>query len=257
MEILKPLRSQLKLWEKLDKASFRREKGLFLAEGLKVVRELLKSAWKTRALLILSGREDHCTKILSATSGEVDIYLLSEKEWHRLSQDQNPEGIIAVASVPAMPSTDNLPAMQRDRLLLLHEINNPNNLGALLRTADWFGFRTVVLSAGSVDFTHAKVVRTAMGSLFHLTVIANVDFTQILPMLRKSCKVVGSDVRNGVIPHPCTERTALLFGSESHGLPQHLIEMTDECWCIPGGGEAESLSLPQAAAVMMYACTTK
>lgn len=257
MEILKPLRSQLKLWEKLEQASFRREQGLFLAEGFKVATELLKSAWKTRALLILSGREDHCSKILPAGSGAVDVYRLSESQWHRLSQDKNPEGIIAVASVPAMPSLDDLPAMQRDRLLLLHEINNPNNLGALLRTADWFGFRTVLLSAGSVDFTHAKVVRTAMGSLFHLTVMANVDFALILPLLRKSCKVVGSDVRTGVMPHPCTGRTALLFGSESHGLPRHLIEMTDECWNIPGAGEAESLSLPQAAAVMMYACTTK
>jgi RNA methyltransferase, TrmH family len=226
-----------------------------LAEGVKVVRELLKSTWKTRALLILSGREDDYMRILPADSSEVDIYRLSEKEWHRLSQDKNSEGIIAVASIPAMPSLDDLTAVQCNHLLLLHEINNPNNLGALLRTADWFGFRTVLLSAGSVDFTHAKVVRTAMGGLFHLTVLANVDFTLILPMLRKSFNVVGSDARTGVIPHPCIGRTALLFGSESHGLPRHLNEMTDECWCIPGEGEAESLSLPQAAAVMMYACT--
>lgn len=256
MKLLKPTNTQLKLWVSLAKPKRREMEKLFLAEGLKVVAELLKSAWKMKALLILSGREDHCTEILSANTGEVDVYRLSEKEWRRLSQDKNPEGIIAVASVPAMPSMDDLPAVQHDRLLLLHEINNPNNLGALLRTADWFGFRTVLLSAGSVDFTHAKVVRTAMGSLFHLTVIADVDFSLILPMLRKSCKVIGSDVRTGIIPHPCTGRTTLLFGSESHGLPQHLIEMTDECWCIPGTGEAESLSLPQAAAVMMYACTT-
>ena len=228
-----------------------------MAEGVKVVQELLKSTWKTRALLVLSGSEDHCTNTLSAGLGEIDVYRLSEKEWRQLSQDKNPEGIIAVASVPAMPSIADLPAMQHDRFLLLHEINNPNNLGALLRTADWFGFRTVLLSAGSVDYTHAKVVRTAMGSLFHLTVVADLDFALILPMLRKSCRVVGSNVRGGVIPHTCTGKTALLFGSESHGLPQHLIDMTDECWCIPGTGEAESLSLPQAAAIMMYACAAR
>ena len=226
-----------------------------MAEGVKVVQELLKSTWETRALLILSGSEDHCLNLLPADLRDVQVYRLNEMEWHRLSQDKNPEGIIAVASVPSMPSMADLPAMQRDHLLLLHEINNPNNLGALLRTADWFGFRTVLLSSGSVDYTHAKVVRTAMGSLFHLTVMADLDFTLILPMLRKVCKVVGSDVRDGVIPHSCIGRIALLFGNESHGLPQHLIDMTDECWCIPGAGKAESLSLPQAAAIMMYACT--
>jgi len=58
-----------------------------------------------------------------------------------------------------------------------------------------------------------------------------------------------------VIPHPCMKRTALLLGSESHGLPEDLLCMTDEQWRIPGTGETDSLSLPQAAAIMMYECT--
>ena len=257
MVLLKPSKSQLKLWMSLEQARVRKQENLFLAEGVKVVKELLQSAWKARALLILSGKEDHFADVASAVSGKIDVYRLSEKEWDRLSQDKNPEGIMAVVSIPAMPSIDDPPAIRRDRLLLLHEINNPNNLGALLRTADWFGFRTVLLSAGSVDYTHPKVVRTAMGSLFHLTLIANVDFPALLPGFKTSFRLVGSDVRNGVTPHSCTGKTALLLGSESHGLPQHLLDLTDERWRIPGVGDAESLSLPQAAAIMMYACTSK
>jgi TrmH family RNA methyltransferase len=139
-------------------------------------------------------------------------------------------------------------------LLLLYRVNNPNNLGALLRTADWFGFRTVLLSAGSVEAMNPKVVRTSMGSLFHLTVVEAVDFERFLPKLRGRFHVVGSDVRKGGPPHPCAVKTALLMGSESHGLPASLLAMIDEWWRIPGGGAAESLSLPQAAAIMMYAC---
>lgn len=255
MTLLKPSKLQLKLWMTLQQAKIRKRENLFLAEGAKVVVDLLKSAWEAKALLILSGKEDHFAKVVSAVSGKIDVYRLDEKEWNRLSQDKTPEGIMAVASVPAMPAGDDLQAVRSDRLLLLHGINNPNNLGALLRTADWFGFGTVLLSAGSVDYTHPKVVRTAMGSLFHLTLIADVDFAATLPELGKSFRLLGSDVRNGVLPHPCNGRTALLLGSESHGLPQHLLELADERWRIPGSSDAESLSLPQAAAVMMYACT--
>ncbi len=134
-------------------------------------------------------------------------------------------------------------------------MNNPNNLGALLRTADWFGFRTVLLSDGSCEATNPKVVRTSMGSLFHLTVVEDVDFEQLLPRLRGRFQVVGSEVREGISPHPCAAGTALLMGSESHGLPAELLALTDERWRIPGKGGVESLSLPQAAAIMMYECT--
>jgi TrmH family RNA methyltransferase len=255
MTLLKPSKSDLKLWVSLEQARVRKQEKLFLAEGAKVVKDLLQSDWKAKALLILSGKEEHFADVASAMSGEIDAYRLNEKEWHRLSQDKNPEGIMAVVSIPAMVSIDDPPAVRSDRLLLLHEINNPNNLGALLRTADWFGFKTVLLSAGSVDYTHSKVVRTAMGSIFHLTLIAGVDFATMLPGFKASFRLVGSDVRNGVTPHFCSGKTALLLGSESHGLPQHLLDLTDERWRIPGAGDAESLSLPQAAAIMMYACT--
>jgi len=257
MTLLKPSKSDLKLWVSLRQARIRKQERLFLAEGDKVVKDLLQSAWETKALLILSGQEDRFAETVSAVSGKIDLYRLEEKDWSRLSQDKTPEGIIAVASVPAMPAGDDLQAVRSDRLLLLHEINNPNNLGALLRTADWFGFKTVMLSFGSVDFTHPKVVRTAMGSLFHLTLIADVDFAAILPGFKASFRLVGSDVHSGVLPHPCAGRTALLMGSESHGLPQQLLDLADERWHIPGAGNAQSLSLPQAAAVMMYACTSK
>jgi TrmH family RNA methyltransferase len=257
MAFLKPSQMQLKLWAGLNEAKARRKERLFLAEGAKVVEDLLRSAWATKALLILSGREERFAPMIAEVAGRIDVYRLDERQWHRLSQDKGPEGIMAVASPAAMPSVDNLQAWVGDRLLLLHEINNPNNLGAILRTADWFGFRTILLDAGSVDYTHPKVVRTAMGCLFHLNLIADLDFVRVLPGLRTSFRLVGSDVRSGIAPHPCTGKTALLLGSESHGLPRRLLDLADEHWCIEGMGEAESLSLPQAAAVMMYACTMR
>jgi len=91
-----------------------------------------------------------------------------------------------------------------------------------------------------------------MGSLFHLAIAAGIDFRALLPEVRRCCLLIGSDVRTGRPPRHPGRRTALLLGSESHGLPEEYLEVVDERWHIPGAGEAESLSVPQAAAIMMY-----
>jgi len=248
-----PSKAQLKQWKKLSMAKCRRQEGLFLAEGGKVVGELLRSGRALEALLVREETLGRWEALLAGAPTGVGIYRLSAREWAALSQDAAPEGMMAVAVAMPPPDPARLPEEQGP-LLLLYRVNNPNNLGALLRTADWFGFRTVLLSAGSCEATNPKVVRTSMGSLFHLTVAEDLDFEQFLPLLRDRFRIVGSEALQGVAPHPCAAGTALLMGSESHGLPAPLLALTDERWRIPGGG-AESLSLPQAAAIMMYECT--
>lgn len=252
--IAKPAKQQLKGWEKLTLEKFRRREGLCLAEGGKVVGELLRSFWKTEALLISPEVSERREELLAGVPPGIPIYRLTSREWATLSQDPSPEGVMAVAAIP--PAADPACRLETEAgpLLLLYQVNNPNNLGALLRSAHWFGFRTVLISEGSCEATNPKVVRTSMGSLFHLTVIGHLDFEALLSAIRGRFRIVGSEVREGVAPHPCGPATALLMGSESHGLPASLLAMTDERWRIPGAGAAESLSLPQAAAVMMYEC---
>ncbi|MHB8907710.1 MAG: TrmH family RNA methyltransferase [Syntrophales bacterium] len=250
-----PQKGQLKQWGKLVKEKGRRQEGLFLAEGAKVVGELLRSGRALEALLVRGENPGRWEELLEGVPAGVGIYRLSAREWGALSQDTAPEGVMAVAVAVPPPDPARLPEVQGP-LLLLHQVNNPNNLGALLRTADWFGFRTVLLSAGSCEAMNPKVVRTSMGSLFHLTVAEDLDFEELLPRLRGRFRVVGSEAREGVPPHPSAAQTALLMGSESHGLPAPLLALADERWRIPGGG-AESLSLPQAAAIMMYECVRK
>lgn len=251
--IYRPSRSQFNLWKSLDKATVRRQEKLFLAEGGKVVSELLKSSWKVHALLVLEQKQARWEALLTGPADTATIYGLTEVQWDRLSQDTNPEGIMALAEPPASSGVDQLPG---GHIILAHRMNNPNNLGALIRTAHWFGLGTLLLSPGSVDFTNPKVVRTSMGSLFHLTVIPEVDLAGLIPSIKKSHLLVAGDAKKGVPPHPCPRPTALLLGSESHGLPENMLELADERWNIPGAGRAESLSLPQAAAIMMYAATS-
>jgi TrmH family RNA methyltransferase len=255
MKLLRPPKSQLKSWEKLSQTKYRRQEGLFMAEGHKVVQELLVSKWKTRAVLVMEGRRPQGDAFLSAVPEGIDVYGLSEREWNTLSQDKAPEGIMAVVAMPPRFDADKLLSHVSGHVLLLYQINNPSNLGAVMRTAHWFGIGTIVLSSGSADFTNPKIVRSAMGSLFHLRVIADVDFAEIVPRIKGLYFLVGSSIRKGIMPHACKQDTALLLGSESHGLPDALLRLTDEQWFIPGAGKSDSLSLPQAASIMMYECT--
>jgi TrmH family RNA methyltransferase len=250
-QITTPSLAQLKRWRKLTLEKYRRREGRFLAEGTKVVDELLRSGRPLGALLIRADKAEHWERLQGHVPSEVGIFSLSEREWVGLSQDPSPEGVMAVAVAPTAAEPVRLNA---GPLLLLQGVANPNNLGALLRTAHWFGFRTVLLGAGSCEAHHPKAVRTSMGSLFHLTVIEGVDFAALLPDLQGRFHIVGSAADSGAQPHPCGPATALLLGGESHGLPEALLALTHEQWRIPGGGP-ESLSLPQAAAIMMYECT--
>ncbi|MBE0558460.1 MAG: RNA methyltransferase, partial [Proteobacteria bacterium] len=228
-----PSKSQIKRWTKLTMEKYRRREGLFPAEGGKVVAELLRSGRPLEALLVHEEKIGRWEALVAGAPAGIAIYRLGVREWDALSQDGSPEGVMAVAAMTAAVDPESLPE-GAGPLLLLHEVNNPSNLGATLRTADWFGFRTVLIRAGSCEATNPKVVRTSMGSLFHLTLIEEVDFERLLPRLRGRFRVVGSDVREGIAPHSCAAGTALLMGSESRGLPAPLLEMTDEQWRIPG-----------------------
>jgi TrmH family RNA methyltransferase len=268
----KPSKSELARWQKLSMSKYRQRERLFLAEGCKVIGDLQKSRWQIEALLGMDGKDHIYSRFLgnpsvypdngkaipgggTAEGKAIPRYILSEKEWRKLSQDQAPEGVMAVVKMPAPGNW--LVRLQETpgNVLLIDGINNPNNLGAIMRTAHWFGFAMVFLSTGAVDWTHPKVVRTSMGSLFHLEIFNNLEFREILPIVRTTHLLIGSDVRHGVAPHRQKERTALLLGSESHGVPEEILETIDEQWHIAGAGRAESLSLPQAAAIMMYELT--
>jgi len=255
-DFLNPSQAQLKKWARLDDGKFRREEGIFIAEGVKVVEELLKSDWTVKAFLVMPEKIKFWRKILLSAAENIPVYQLKRPQWEKIGQDKEPEGIMALVEIKPAPKLSSWLTKHEACALILHEINNPLNLGALMRSALWFGFSGIVLSAGSVDYTNPKAVRASMGSIFHLTIIPEVQLTEALPEMKKSFYLIGSDVREGVPPHPVRENAALILGNESHGLPQTILKMTDENWCIPGG-KAQSLSLPQAAAIMMYECAKK
>jgi len=224
---------------------------------VKVVAEMFRAAWPVNALLVLPDKIKYWEKAIAAKPDDVPVYQLSEAQWKKVSQDKEPEGIMALASLPPQLSWAEAIKKGSGNALLIYEVNNPANLGALLRSAHWFGFTNIVLSTKSVDCTNPKTIRASMGSIFYLTISGNIDLMAALPEIKKTYFVIGSTARQGVVPRSTGKRTALLLGSESHGLPEKMLAFADEQWTIPGNDRADSLSLPQAAAILMYECTKK
>lgn len=253
--IRKPSKGQLKFWNKLGMAKYRREESAFLAEGAKVVQELFRSPWEAASVMVMEGHEGRWETILGSLPYRVDTYLLTEGEWRGITQDKEPEGIMAQVVLPDPLKAGVQTGAIDGHLLLTYAIRNPNNLGALLRTAHWFGIQTVMISRDSVDVTHPKVVRSSMGSLFHLNILDEMDFPALLSSLKDSHVIIGTNAAQGIYPHALPKPAALIMGNESHGLPASINAFADECWRVPGIGGAESLSLPQAAAVMIYELT--
>ena len=249
--------NQFKKWSKLADVKYRGEYGLFIAEGAKVVEELLKSDWQVEAVLVLPEKISHRERLVAQAQGKFPVYRLKSQEWKKLSQDKEPEGIMAIVRSRKMPPLSSWLQSSGGHLLIGHEISNPRNLGALMRSARWFGFTGMMLSRNSVDVLHPKAVRASMGSIFHLNILTDVDLQTVLSEIKKDFTLIGSDVRYGVAPHSTVKKAALLLGGESHGLPEDLLVLANERWRIPGDSEADSLSLPQAAAIMMYEMVKK
>ena len=133
--------NQLRKWSKLAEVKYRRDYGLFIAEGAKVVEELLKSDWQVEAVLLLPEKILHWERLFEQIKGKFPVYRLKIQEWKKLSQDKEPEGIIAIVRNRKMPSWSSWLQSAGEHVLIGHEISNPRNLGALMRSARWFGFK--------------------------------------------------------------------------------------------------------------------
>ncbi|MFN8395437.1 MAG: TrmH family RNA methyltransferase [Bacteroidia bacterium] len=229
----------------------RHQEGLFLAEGLKLTEELLASDYQVAAIVIREGTplppglvlpEDLCHQTDSDT-------------FQRLSTQVNPEGVLTVARIPGAPlclrdlSADATPP---GPALVLAAIQDPGNLGTIIRTSEWFGLGSVVLGPGTVDPFNPKVARSAMGSLFRtpLHLVADLKEWATIHAHEIWCADMDGEPLNEV---NLSERPYILLGNESLGVPAEVANIPGlRRVTIPRIGKAESLNAATAAAVFAW-----
>jgi TrmH family RNA methyltransferase len=241
-------KAQVKDIRALANVKGRQEQSAFLVEGDKLCREWLQAG---NSLKYIIGTDDwlKANGALVSRHPEATVIDASENELERISTQQSPNRALIVAAMPAPPR--NLPTNEWS--IVLDTIQDPGNLGAIIRIADWFGIGHIVCSPGCADYHNPKVVAAAMGG--HLRVQLHLA---ALPLFIASCAMpVIAATLNGTPLNqmPRQQAAALIIGNESRGIAPDVLQHTTASVTIPKRGGAESLNAAVAAGILVAALT--
>jgi RNA methyltransferase, TrmH family len=250
-------RAEAKLLQELERHAVREREGLFLAEGVRVVEELLASPLDTRFAAVSSSLEDTArgARLRERLHGLGLLRRLGPGELRRLSATKSSQGVIAVAGIPRR-RLDEVRPEGMGTFLLLDAVQDPGNVGTLVRTADALGVREVLRLPGTVDAWNPKVVRAAAGSLFRLPPI-DVELGEAAAWLReRGCALLGADAAGESIERVALPGcVALAVGNEGAGLSDGVRAAADGLVAVPTPGLADSLNVAAAAAILLYQIT--
>jgi RNA methyltransferase, TrmH family len=229
--------------KKLHQRKFREQFGCFLVEGEHLVQELQKAAVHDARL---RSSEIYLTREYAHWTSELPIHVLNARHMAQLSETRSPQGIAAVAPLLAAPA-------QRpgERAIYLHEIQDPGNLGTILRSLAWFGRFRCLLSPNSVDVHNGKSVRASMGAIFHVPVELDVPL-QALP--GRFGRIASLDLQGKPISAAeFRDFDCYIYGNEARGLPREALSgMNATPFTIAGTGAIESLNVATTVTICQY-----
>lgn len=229
--------------KKLHQKKFREESGCFLLEGEHLVQELQKAAVHDARL---QASEIYLTREFADWKSQLPVHVINARHMAQISETRNPQGIAAL--VPLLQTPAPQPG---ERAIYLHEIQDPGNLGTILRTLAWFGGFRCLLSPDSVDPYNGKAVRASMGALFHVPVEVNVPLED-LPARYPRLACLDLDGRSITTPG-FREYDCYLYGNEARGLPREtLARMKVNAFNIAGTHSIESLNVATTVNICQY-----
>ena len=235
-------KNQIKYVHQLELKKFRKQEGLFIAEGHKVVGDLLAAGFRPTQLF--------ATAEWQAPAGFVEVTQVTNDELSRLSLQQHPQQVLALFPIPeAQPQISNLKSQIS---ILLDNIQDPGNLGTIIRIADWFGIDTIFCSTGTVDAWNPKVVQATMGSIARVRIIY-IDAKQLFDSLPADYPVYGTflDGEN-IYTQELSPNGLIVMGNEGNGISDAVRARISRRLLIPDfhrGDTADSLNVAIATAI--------
>jgi len=234
----------------------RKSDNSFVVEGTRLTEEALKSSWNVKELFYSHSFKDSAEGQMLldlARRKRIEVTEVQEKVVRKMAETQTPQGVVAVVEQRSFDLElflDQKPAFT----LALESLKDPGNLGTIIRTADALGVEGIFLSAQSVELYNPKVVRSSMGSLFHLPIFYPVPILELLHRLKGDIKIVASLASGGANCKQVdfSDPICLLIGGEAFGLSKEVQALADSKVSIPDYGSAESLNVSVAAGILMY-----
>ena len=232
-------KNQTKLITSLYQKKYRNKYGLFIAEGLKVVNELINSGYEAT--------EIYCSSKDLFKNTRADLHFISEKELKKISTLYTPNKVLALFKIP-QPKEINKNAL----IVALDDIRDPGNLGTIIRLCDWFGIRDLVCSNETVDCFNPKVVQATMGSLSRI----NINYLELTTFIKKANSTVFTTTMDGtsVYQEKLPSQGILVMGNESNGVSEKIEQLADHKIAIPRFGDfqkTESLNVATATAILL------
>ncbi|MFC6175844.1 TrmH family RNA methyltransferase [Companilactobacillus huachuanensis] len=238
---------EIKQLKKLSATKNIRKTGTYMIEGFHLVREADQFEQDFVKIFVTEKYEDD--RLVKKYRDIATV--LSEDVANELSETKTPQGIFAVIKVQDDADFNEFSG----KWVMLDDVQDPGNVGTIVRTADAAGYDGVITSLDTADFYQPKVQRSMQGSQFHLP-IHRMDINKAIELAKKSqLKIYGSEVNAQAKPYTELEKVdsfALIMGNEAHGITQDVLNKTDENIYIPILGKAESLNVAVAAGVLMY-----
>lgn len=235
-------KSELKYIQSLSDKKVRLETGCFIAEGVKLVGEMIAAGYPIRAIYALDSWD--------APDTSIEVNRVEAFELEKMSLLQTPNQVVAVAKMPSKTDAINLTGKLT---IVLDGIQDPGNLGTIIRIADWFGVQQIVASEDTVDVYNPKVIQATMGSFMRVSV-AYKNIADWLPTLQLpvyGALLEGENIFTTTLP----KQGILVIGSEAKGIRENCIDFITHPVTIPKIGGAESLNAGVATGIIVAQLT--
>ncbi len=235
-------KSQISFVKSLHQKKFRKEHSLFIVEGIKSVTEFIHSDYIVDSVFCT----ENVMPKLGNLSQKIKLSQISSSDLDRLSNLNTPQHVLALVKIPEQQEL-NIEKLQNEFSLILDGIQDPGNLGTIIRTADWFGINNIICSEDTAEIYNPKVVQASMGSLPRI----NVRYTNLERFL-SNCKIpVYGALLNGesIYQTSFEQKGVLIFGNEGRGIRPEISKFITYPVTIPAFGKAESLNVAISAAI--------
>jgi RNA methyltransferase, TrmH family len=236
----------------------RTEEGDCAIEGMRVLEEAIRSGLKFRAVFFRESAQDKAERLLPQIGANVETLLLPDKLFDGAVPSESPQGVAALVRWKEFSLNDILERLHVGPILVLAGLQDPGNLGTILRSAEAFGSAGVVLGEGTVSPLNAKVIRASAGSVFRLPVVVAKSaggLEEVCNAFRKKqMRLIATSSHKGTPLDQAnlTGELAIFIGSEGAGLPRTLMAGLDEIVAIPHTPQVESLNAGVAGSIVLY-----
>ena len=243
----------IKKLKKLKDKKYRDQENCYIIEGIKLIKEAIQENAKIKLIIICDDckQENNIEEDIKYEIAKYECIYVTEKIFLSITNVINPQGMLAVIEKKKQDSEINY---EDDLFLILDDIQDPGNMGTILRTADSLNLKQIIMSKECADIYNPKVVRSTMGAIFRIKIIQSDNLVKTLKEMKKhKIKIITTSLQtNKKIYDIEYNKTAIVIGNEANGVSKEILEIADEKVKIPMPGKTDSLNASVATAVILY-----